>query len=133
MPPNVLQCWDSIPKERKFRGVSIDIDADDSVDDVHHQQPEFDTNLLLPRKESLEQWPIHDSNSRTLWKSIVENDIDLTIGDHNKEICAASSSELLASLSSIIVLNDNVRERDWLERFGGRLSNVSTDLLEGLR
>jgi hypothetical protein len=63
----------------------------------------------------------------------LQKDVDTAIGEDDGEIRTSKSSKLLASLSSIIIFDDEVREREWLHRFGGRLSSVSSELLEGLR
>ena len=112
MPPNVLHSWDSNAAKRHY------YDADDC--------PEFDAaELFLPSKNSLKQPTkaiINDDDGRSLWKKILQ-----------KDTVAISQSELFASLSSIIVLDDEVEKEDWLNRFGGRLSKVSSELLQGLR
>ena len=130
MPPNVLQYWDSNASRRRFHDVSILID--DSNDDGNHQTPELNPELFFDPKNSLKQTTQGDGNGRTLWRKILHNDVNTTRIDEN-DASAIESSDLLASLSSIIILNDKTEQRDWLNQVGGRLSNVSSELLEMLR
>lgn len=126
MPPNVLHCWDSNVPKPEFHRVPFDFGDNDN----DHYHPEINTNQ--PPKISSERSKSGD-NGRFLWKKILRDDIDVRISDDNKKTDASVSSELLASLSSIIVLDDEERKQDWLDRFGGQLSKVSQELLEGLR
>lgn len=120
MPPNALQVWDLNSSKRHLHNIPIRVnDCDD--DDHHHYDDELTTKLVLPQLFK-EQIPI-DNDARTLWKKILRKDVDAT--NH--------SSKLLSALSSIIVLDDEAREIDFLDRFGGQLSKVSSELLEGLR
>jgi hypothetical protein len=131
MPPNVLNSWDSISAKRQLRGILAHKEDDD--DHHQHDHPEIDADLFLaPKKASTNSEPT-DTDRRGLWKRILENDVKVIHDDDDEEMSASSPSSLLASLSSIIVLSDETRQRDWLNRFGGRLSNVSSELLEGLR
>jgi len=131
MPPNVLNSWDSISSKRQLRGVPAHIEDDD--DHHRHDHPEIDADLFLaPKKASTDSKPT-DNDVRSLWKRILQNDVNVIYDDDSEDTNASSPSSLLASLSSIIVLSDETRQRDWLNRFGGRLSNVSSELLEGLR
>jgi hypothetical protein len=133
MPPNVLHSWDSNASKRQFYGVPVHIDADGDEND--HHRPEFNAKLFLPPKQpSKQSTPSDDDDDgRTLWENFLLNDVDTAIGDDDEETYTSKSSKLFASLSSIIIFNDEAREREWLHRFGGRLSNVSSELLEGLR
>lgn len=131
MPPNVLYSWDSIASKRQLHAVPVYVNDGDS--EYSHQDPELDSDLFLsPQKLSKQPTPTEE-DGRTLWKKILRNDFDERRNRHDEETSASGSSELRASLSSIIILNDEKREEDWLDRFGGRLSNVSLELLEGLR
>eukprot|EP00536_Pseudo-nitzschia_multiseries_P010450 jgi/Psemu1/25991/gm1.25991_g len=119
MPPNVLYSWDSGASKRHFHDVPVGIH-----DDYH---PEFDTDLFLPPKISLDQSTSTDDDARALWKKILQKSAKATTlaGDNN--------SDLFASLSSIVVLDDEVEKEEWLNRFDGHLSDVSPELLRGLR
>jgi len=133
MPPNVKHSWDSNTSKRHFRGIPVHVDDDNDDDNDQYHHPEFNAKLFLPPKNCSKQSTPSDDDGRNLWEKIWRNDTDLAIGDDDEEINVTNSSELLASLSSIIILNDEAGEKDWLNRFGGRLSNVSSELLEGLR
>lgn len=119
MPPNALQIWGLNASKRHLHDIPVPVDDYHDDDDLH--DAEFNAKLFLPPKQP--STPIY---GRSLWKKILHRNVDTTIK-------ASSYSELLASLSSIIILDDEKRERDWLDRFGGRLSDVSLELLEGLR
>jgi len=114
MPPNVLYSWDSNAAKRHYH--------DD--DDDH---AEFDAELFLS-KNLLKQPTTIDDNGRSLWKKILRKDMDLI--EDQEEVF---QSDLLASLSSIIILDDEIEREDWLNRFGGCLSKVSSELLQELR
>ena len=123
MPPNALQIWDLSAAKRHLHDIPVNVDHyDDGVHD--HHEAELDARLFLAPKEQQAE-PIEEQDGQSLWKNILNRDINT---DHT-----SFDSELLASLSSIIVLDDEERQQDWLNRFGGRLSSVSIELLEGLR
>ena len=140
MPPNVLHSWDSNASKRQFYGDPV-VHFDTDGDENDHHRPDFNAKLFLSPKQppSKQSTPSDDDDDddddRTLWHKILQNDVDTAIGDDDEETSntATKSSKLLASLSSIIIFDDEAREREWLHRFGGRLSNVSSELLEGLR
>lgn len=127
MPPNILHCWDSNVPKPEFHGVPVNFGDDDN----DHYHPEINTNQSP--KISSEGSKSYGADGRTLWKQILRNDIDVTIDGGDKKTDASVSSKLFASLSSIIVLDDEEREKEWLDRFGGQLPKVSQELLEGLR
>ncbi len=120
MPPNALQVWNLNAPKGHLHDLSIRVNECD--DDRHHYDDELTTKLVLPHL-SKEQRTIHDDDARTMWKKILRKDVNATL----------HSSKLFSALSSIIVLDDETREKDFLNRFGGQLSKVSSEFLEGLR
>ena len=138
MPPNVLHSWDSNASKRQFYGDPVvHFDADGDGDENDHHRPDFNAKLFLSPKQpppSKQSTPSNDDDDgRALWHNILQKDVDTATGEDDGEIRTSKSSKLLASLSSIIIFDDEAREREWLHRFGGRLSSVSSELLEGLR
>jgi len=131
MPPNILQYWDSIASKRQLRVVPVHNDDGDNESNYHDSQS--NTKLFISLPNPSKQVVQSDDDGRLLWKKILRNDASMRIVEVKQEIEAANSSKLLAALSSIIILNDESREIEWLNQFGGRLSNASLDLLEGLR
>mmetsp|Transcript_5338 Transcript_5338/g.11021 ORF Transcript_5338/g.11021 Transcript_5338/m.11021 type:complete len:313 (+) Transcript_5338:183-1121(+) len=114
MPPNALQLWDLNATKRHLHDLRVN---DDDENDHYHD--ELTAKLVLPPPVKI---PINDG--RSLWKKLLHNEgVDVS----------HFSSDLMEALSSIIVLDDEERNRDWLNRFGGRLHKVSSELLEGLR
>ena len=114
MPPNALQLWDLNATKRHLHDLRVN---DDDENDHYHD--ELTAKLVLPPPVKI---PIDDG--RSLWKKLLHNEgVDVS----------HFSSDLMEALSSIIVLDDEERNRDWLNRFGGRLHKVSSELLEGLR
>lgn len=127
MPPNALQIWDLSATKRQLHDIPIHVDhyADHYDDGVHdHHKAELDAHFFLSPKEQQPE-PIKEKDCRSLWKKLLNLDIDT--------VHSSFDSELHASLSSIIVLDNKERQQDWLHQFGGRLSSVSVELLEGLR
>mmetsp|Transcript_22377 Transcript_22377/g.52825 ORF Transcript_22377/g.52825 Transcript_22377/m.52825 type:complete len:342 (-) Transcript_22377:165-1190(-) len=124
MPPNVLYSWDSTASKRHYRDLPIGID-----DDFH---AELDTELFLPPKISPEQPTPTEDDARTLWKKILRKESNGTAST-STTTTSTKNHELLASLSSIVVLDNEVDQEEWLNRFGGHLSDVSPELLQGLR
>lgn len=127
MPPNALQIWDLSAAKRQLHDIPVHVDHyDDRCDDgVHdHHEAELDACFFLSPKEQHPQ-PIKEQDDQSLWKKLLNCDIDT--------VHTSIDSELHASLSSIIVLDNKEREQDWLHQFRGRLSSVSVELLEGLR
>jgi len=127
MPPNVLHSWDSNASKQRFH-----VHPDEIDDNGNQHNPEFDTNAILPPKTTWGKSTPRD-NGRALWEKILQNGAHLIPDDADEEFHPSISSELFASLSDIVVLSDDTRESDWLNQFRGRLTNVSTGLLEGLR
>lgn len=107
--------WDLNATKRHLHDLRVN---DDDENDHHHYHDELTAKLVLPPPIKI---PIDDG--RSLWKKLLRNEVD----------ASHFSCELLEALSSIIVLDDEQRERDWLNRFGGQLHTISSALLEGLR
>lgn len=110
MPPNALQIWDFSAAKRHL--------------DDHHDEAELDAKFFPSSKEHSPE-PQEEQDGQSLWRKLLNHNI--------KTAHTSYDSELIASMSSIIVLDDEEREKDWLNQFGGRLTSVSTELLEGLR
>lgn len=152
MPPNVLYSWDSDAAKRHY--------YDDYHRHRHHhqQQPEFNPELFLPCKtpRSLNDNDSNDDDdARTLWKKLLRKYYissaticTTTDDDRHQEATPIvlpnkdnddddddddCSCCLLTSLSSIVVLDDKAEKKDWLNRFEGQLSEVSSELLQELR
>jgi len=144
-------------------GDDDDDDDDDGYHHHQQQQPEFDPKLFLPYKtpKSLDDGDSNDDNdARALWKKILRKDDDISSSATSTTTSTTSDDDrhreattilllnndnddnfdsddrsycLLTSLSSIVVLDDEAEKKDWLNRFDGQLSVVSSELLQELR
>lgn len=124
MPPNVLHNWDLIASKRQLHVIPV---RNEDIDNGNCQYSVLNEKLVIFPTIATEEI------TRTLWKEVLRNDSNVTVIGDSEETEASNSSKLLTSLSSIRILNDEERERNWLNLFGGRLSNVSPELLKGLR
>ena len=131
MPPNVSHSWDLIAVERHLHATPVR--SDDKING-NRQYSDFNEKLFISPPNTSNEFTSRVDYGRTLWKRILRNNANTTtIVDDIEESEHSRSSNLLMSLYSIRILNDEVREKEWLKSFGGELSNVSSELLEGLR
>mmetsp|Transcript_26169 Transcript_26169/g.61479 ORF Transcript_26169/g.61479 Transcript_26169/m.61479 type:complete len:335 (+) Transcript_26169:158-1162(+) len=127
MPPNVLQSWDLSASDRHLYATPIR--NNDIIDTASRHAGSEDKVFIAPRDTSKAS-PSSVDYGRILWKRILRNNANNTTIVCNVEEIA---SKLLMSLYSIRILDDEVKEREWLELFGGELLDISSELLESLR
>ncbi|MGK3743862.1 MAG: hypothetical protein ACI8RD_009659 [Bacillariaceae sp.] len=136
MPPNINQNWDStVVAQKRFYGdhryrYRRDFDNDD---DSQLFVPD-DNNLFTSLKSTTTSTKIDDdddddNDGRKLWKKILRKEIVVAIDNDDEE----EDFTIKSALSSIIVLDNEIENKEWLNRFQGRLSKVSSELLQGLR
>ncbi len=119
MPPNVLLWDESSASNPRFRQLHCDHkdNTEDSVD--------IDVTSNLER-------PCPSSGKREYDKASVWQEWLVT-----KQTPSSSNmfeNDLVAdAFSSILVMDDEIKDTEWLDRFGGRLSVISEDLLAALR
>jgi hypothetical protein len=137
MPPNINQTWDStiVASKRFYRDHHYRRDFDDEDDSelfVSDDDNLFTSSLKPTTTTTKIDDDNNDNDGRKLWKQIIRKKIGVAIdndeGEENKEDLAIKSA-----LSSIIALDNETENEEWLNRFQGRLSNVSSELLQGLR
>lgn len=107
MPPNVHPAaWELISQTRN--AYVHDDDGDSSWEEREH-------NVLIDECKRLHQqhrWPFFDKN---------------------KSADAIMSPQLMEALSSVRVLDDPAGHEEWLDKYNGSLSDMSLELLKGLR
>ena len=137
MPPNINQIWDStiVTSKRFYRDHHYRRNFDDEDDSEVFVAD--DNNLFTSSlKPTTTTTKIDDDNNdydgRKLWKKIIRKEIVVAI-DNDKEEADKEDMAIKSALSSIIVLDNGIENKEWLNRFQGRLSNVSSELLQGLR
>ena len=130
MPPNILQnCWDSSVsiasnKERCVVGRKHDYnydddDAADAFDNSYESfEPFFRDDRDYPNCCSSKTDP--KSAGRRMWEKILQEEVTV-------------KSDLVAALSGIRVLADEIDNTEWLKHFQGRLSAISPEILQRLR
>ena len=138
MPPNINQTWDStIVTSKRFNRDHTyrrNFDEEDDSEVFVSDDNNLFTSSLKPTTTTTK---IDDDNNdydgRKLWKKIIRKEIVVAIDNDDEEEKDKEDMAIKSALSSIIVLDNETENKQWLNRFQARLSNVSSELLQGLR
>jgi hypothetical protein len=120
MAPNVQLSWERIAQ--KYSRFVKDFDEDEEL---------LSNQVKSPPLEEV------DLEARRLWETILSkkscrrDDDDVENYFWNKT--SSPDPTLIEAFSSIIVLDDASKNQDWLESYNASLSDVSPELLKGLR